>query len=146
MGVKVIAEVFVLEIAVSLSNQVGSVFPFLVWSLACGLGFQTLPGCMGFPSWSFPPASITYILPHLYFGCFFSPTAHSAWLFWGFFGFLTRSKVTTIGNALLRCRTKSHSNSFISHNTASLWNSLPGACFPQSYNLDCFKRDINSYL
>ena len=37
-------------------------------------------------------------------------------------------------------------NSFISH-TASLWNSLPGACFPRSYNLDCLnKRNINSYL
>ena len=26
--------------------------------------------------------------------------------------------------------------------TASLWNPLPGACFPQSYNLDCLKRNI----
>ena len=47
--------------------------------------------------------------------------------------------------ALLRCRTKSHSNSFFQR-TASLWNSLPGACFPPSYNLDCFKKNINSYL
>ena len=47
--------------------------------------------------------------------------------------------------ALPRCKTKSHSNSFFPR-TASLWNSLPGACFPQSYNLYCFKRNINSYL
>ena len=47
--------------------------------------------------------------------------------------------------ALPRCRTKSYSNSFFPR-TASLWNSLPGACFPPSYNLDCFKRNINSYL
>ena len=39
--------------------------------------------------------------------------------------------------ALPRCRTKSYSNSFFPR-TASLWNSLPGACFPPSYNLDCF--------
>ena len=45
----------------------------------------------------------------------------------------------------LRCRTKSYSNSFFPR-AASLWNSLPGACFPPSYNLDCFKRNINSYL
>ena len=47
--------------------------------------------------------------------------------------------------ALQRCRTESHSNSFFPR-TASLWNSLPGACFPPSYNVDCFKRNINSYL
>ena len=47
--------------------------------------------------------------------------------------------------ALPRCRTKSYSNSIFPR-TASLWNSLPGACFPPSYNLDCFKRNINSYL
>ena len=47
--------------------------------------------------------------------------------------------------ALPRCRTKSYSNSFFQR-TASLWNSLPGACFPPSYNLDCFKKNINSYL
>ena len=47
--------------------------------------------------------------------------------------------------ALPRCRTKSYSNSFFPR-TASLWNSLPGACFSASYNLDCFKRNINSYL
>ncbi len=46
---------------------------------------------------------------------------------------------------LLRCRTRSHFNSFCPR-SASLWNSLPGACFPPSYNLDCFKRNINSYL
>ena len=39
--------------------------------------------------------------------------------------------------ALPRYRTKSYSNSFFPR-TASLWNSLPGACFPPSYNLDCF--------
>ena len=38
--------------------------------------------------------------------------------------------------ALLRCRTISHSNSFIQR-SASLWNSLPWLCFPPSYNLDC---------
>ncbi len=43
--------------------------------------------------------------------------------------------------ALLRCRTKSHSNSFIPH-TASLCNSLPGACFHPFYNLDCFKKTV----
>ncbi len=37
---------------------------------------------------------------------------------------------------LLRWRTRSHSNSFFPR-TGSLWNSLPGACFPPSYNLDC---------
>ena len=47
--------------------------------------------------------------------------------------------------ALPRCRTKSYSNSFFPR-AASLWNSLPGACFPPSYNLDCFKKNINSYL
>ena len=46
--------------------------------------------------------------------------------------------------ALPRCRTKSYSNSFCPR-FASLWN-LPGACFPSSYNLDCFKKNINSYL
>ncbi len=46
--------------------------------------------------------------------------------------------------ALLRCRAKSHSNSFIPC-TASLWSSLPGACFPPSYNLACFKRK-NQFL
>ena len=46
---------------------------------------------------------------------------------------------------LLRCRTRSHSKSFIPC-TAYLWNSLPGACFPPSHNLDCFRRNINSYL
>ena len=45
--------------------------------------------------------------------------------------------------ALPRCRTKSYSNRFFPR-TASLWNSLPGACFPPSYNLYCFKRNINS--
>ena len=35
------------------------------------------------------------------------------------------------------------SRSFTSR-TAPLWNSLPGACFPPSYNLDCFKRNVNS--
>ena len=42
-------------------------------------------------------------------------------------------------------RTRSHSNSFIPR-TAYLLNSLPCACFPPSYNLDCFKRNINSYI
>ncbi len=38
--------------------------------------------------------------------------------------------------ALVRCRSKSHSNSFIQ--ILHLFrNSLPGACFPPSYNLDC---------
>ena len=37
--------------------------------------------------------------------------------------------------ALPRCRTKSRSSSLFSC-TTSLWNSLPGACFPPSYNLD----------
>ena len=47
--------------------------------------------------------------------------------------------------ALLRCRTRVIPTAFFPR-TASLWNSLPGACFPPSYNLDCFKKNINSYL
>ena len=47
--------------------------------------------------------------------------------------------------AVPRCRTKSYSSSFFPR-TASLWNSLPGACFPSSFDLPSFKRNINSYL
>ena len=47
--------------------------------------------------------------------------------------------------AVPRCRTKSYSSSFFPR-TASLWNSLPGACFPSSYDLQSSKRNINSYL
>ena len=46
---------------------------------------------------------------------------------------------------LLRCRTRSHYNSFIQR-TASLWDSLSCICLPPSYNIDCFQRNINSYL
>ena len=46
---------------------------------------------------------------------------------------------------LLRCKTMSHSNSFIPH-SASLWNSWHGACFSPSYKLDCFfKEEYDSY-
>ena len=47
--------------------------------------------------------------------------------------------------SLFNLKSKTHSNSFIPC-PASPWNSLPGACFPPSYNLDCFKRNINSCL
>ena len=47
--------------------------------------------------------------------------------------------------AVTRCRTKSYSNSFFPR-SASLWNSLPSGCFPPSYDLASFKRNINSYL
>ena len=30
--------------------------------------------------------------------------------------------------------------------TTSLWNSLPGVCFPPSYDLSCFKRNLNPHL
>ena len=46
--------------------------------------------------------------------------------------------------ALPRCRTRSDSKSFIPC-TAFLRNSLPGACFPPSNNLDCLRK-INSYI
>ena len=44
-----------------------------------------------------------------------------------------------------RCRTRSYTNSFIPR-AASLWNSLPSGCFPSSYDLASFKRNINSCL
>ena len=44
-----------------------------------------------------------------------------------------------------RCRTKSYSSSIFPR-TASLWNSLPGACFPSSYDLPSFKMNVNFYL
>ena len=47
--------------------------------------------------------------------------------------------------AIPRCRTKSYTDSFFPR-AASLWNSLPGACFPPSYDLSCFKRNLNSHL
>ena len=47
--------------------------------------------------------------------------------------------------AVPRCRAKSYSGRFFPR-TASLLNSLPGACFPSSYDLLSFKRNINSYL
>ena len=40
-----------------------------------------------------------------------------------------------IHSSFAQIRTKGHSNSFC---TAYLWNTLPGASFPPSYNLDCF--------
>ena len=55
----------------------------------------------------------------------------------------TRLSACTV--AVPRCRTKSYSSSFFPR-TASLCNSLPGACFPSSYDLPSFKRNINSYL
>ena len=42
-------------------------------------------------------------------------------------------------------RTKSSPSSFFPR-IASLWNSLPGACFPSSYDLPSVKRNINFYL
>ena len=38
-----------------------------------------------------------------------------------------------------------YSSSFFPH-TAILWNSLPVSCFPATYNLSQFKRNINSHL
>ena len=29
---------------------------------------------------------------------------------------------------------------------AYLWNSLPGACFPASCDLSCFKRNLSSHI
>ena len=44
--------------------------------------------------------------------------------------------------AVPRCRTKSYTNSFF----PTLWNSLPGACFPSYYDLSRFKRNLNSHI
>ena len=41
-----------------------------------------------------------------------------------------------------RCRTRRYQNTFFPRAT-SLWNSLPGACFPPSYDLAQFKRNVN---
>ena len=30
--------------------------------------------------------------------------------------------------------------------TAKLWNSLPGECFPLTYNLNRFKANVNRHL
>ena len=40
---------------------------------------------------------------------------------------------------------KYHMNSFFPR-TASLWNTLPSVCFPDSYNLDQFKKAVNMFL
>ena len=45
--------------------------------------------------------------------------------------------------AILGCKTKSYTN--ICSRAASLWNSLPGACFPSPYDLSCFNGNLNSH-
>ena len=40
---------------------------------------------------------------------------------------------------------KYHMNSFFPR-TASLWNTLPSVCFPDSYNLDQFKKAVNRFF
>ena len=47
--------------------------------------------------------------------------------------------------AVPRCRTKGHAHSSFPH-SVSVWNSLPGACFPSSNDLSCIKGNFNSYL
>ena len=44
-----------------------------------------------------------------------------------------------------RNRTSAHSTSFFPR-TGDLWNQLPPNCFPTSYNLQLFKRNINQLL
>ena len=44
-----------------------------------------------------------------------------------------------------KANTVRYSNSFFPH-TAALWNSLPVSCFPLSYNLSQFKRNVNRHL
>jgi len=56
-----------------------------------------------------------------------------------------RSDFNTNAVYLPRRNTSTYSESFIPR-TASIWNSLPDDCFPETYNLDLFKRNANSYL
>ena len=44
-----------------------------------------------------------------------------------------------------KANTRRYSSSFFPR-TALLWNSLPVSCFPATYNLSQFKRNINSHL
>ena len=44
-----------------------------------------------------------------------------------------------------KVNTRRYSSSFFPR-TAILWNSLPVSCFPATYNLSQFKRNINSHL
>ena len=39
-------------------------------------------------------------------------------------------------------RTLAHKSSFVPR-TSQLWNSLPSTAFPESYNLSCFKSNVN---
>jgi hypothetical protein len=57
------------------------------------------------------------------------------------------TRLCSVGNPYTvssdRVRTSHHANSFIPR-TSTLWNKLPLSVFPLSYNLDLFKRNINS--
>ncbi len=44
-----------------------------------------------------------------------------------------------------KCSRLFYSNSFMSR-TSRLWNSLPYSCFPESYNLQLFKCNVNRHL
>ena len=46
---------------------------------------------------------------------------------------------------LARCNRGFYANSFFSR-TSRLWNSLPAFCFPDGYNLQRFKCNVNRYM